>query len=477
MRCFLSAVFITIFFISSSSAQKLWTLEECAAYAIDHNISIRQSESNEQLSEYTLNQAKLNLLPNINGSAGYYFNFGKTVDPTTNQFVNQNTQTNSLQLSAGWPIFLGLQRINAIKENEFSLLASRANTDATEQNILLSVAGAFLDIVYAKENLINANDQLSLSQQQLERSRILAEAGSLPRGSIYNIEAQVAQDELNRVNAENQLALAKLNLSQLMNVNETVDVMVPDINMSNELLQDINKNADSIYQTALKNQAAIKSSEYSLLSSERALAASKGAQYPSLSLFGNLATNYSDAYRQLISFDTISGGVYPIGFVESTGDPVVSPQFDFIPRLGNVPYDKQLRDNFGQFFGLSLEIPIFSNWNTRTNISRSKINVVNAQYNLQSTKLQLQKDVQTAYQDAVGSKNSYEALLKNVTALQRAFDDAQKRFNLGAINSLDYTTAKSNLARAQSDLLQSKYRYIFSLKVLDVYEGKPITLQ
>ncbi len=262
-----------------------------------------------------------------------------------------------------------------------------------------------------------------------------------------------------------------------MNVNETVDVMVPDINMSNELLQDINKNADSIYQTALKNQAAIKSSEYSLLSSERALAASKGAQYPSLSLFGNLATNYSDAYQQLISFDTISGGVYPIGFVESTGDPVVSPQFDFIPRLGNVPYDKQLRDNFGQFFGLSLEIPIFSNWNTRTNISRSKINVVNAQYNLQSTKLQLQKDVQTAYQDAVGSKNSYEALLKNVTALQRAFDDAQKRFNLGAINSLDYTTAKSNLARAQSDLLQSKYRYIFSLKVLDVYEGKPITLQ
>ncbi|MBA2422514.1 MAG: TolC family protein [Chitinophagales bacterium] len=472
------AIFFIVLSATSSSAQKTWTLEQSAAYAIEHNISIRQSQSNEKLSAFTLNQAKLNLLPNLSGSVGYYFNFGKTIDPTTSLFVNQNTQTNTLQLSASWPIFNGLQKLNLIKENEFGLLASRANTQATEQNILLSVAGAFLDIVYAKENLINSNDQLSLSQQQLTRSRILIETGSAAPGSIYNIEAQVAQDELNRVNAENQLALAKLSLAQLMNLSDpVVDVMVPDINMSNELLVDLNKNGDSIYQIALKKQAVIRSSEFALMSSEKALAAIKGAQYPSLSLFGSISTNYSNAYQQLISFDTVSGGISQIGFVESTGEAVVSPELNFVPRLGDVPYYDQLTDNFGQTFGLSLDIPIFNNWNTRTNISRSKINVVNAQYNLQSAKLQLQKDVQIAYQDAVGSKNSYEALLKSVASLQRAFEDAQKRYNLGSINSFDYTTAKSNLSKAQSDLLQSKYRYIFNLKVLDVYQGKPLTLQ
>ena len=455
-------------------AQKLWTLEECASYAKENNISIKQAQLNEQLAEYTLTQSKLNTLPNLTASAGYYFNFGKTIDPTTNLFITQNQQTNTLQLSLGWPIFNGFQKINTIKENEFSLLASHANTANTAQTVLLYVAGGFLDIVYAKENLNNTDDQLRLSQQQLQRTTALVQAGNLAQGSLYDIEAQVATDELNKVTAQNQLDLAKLNLQQLLNLTEPLDVAVPEIAVSNELLQDLNRPIDSIYSTALKTQPSIMNARYNLLSSQKGLAVAKGTQYPTLSFFGSLSTNYSNVYSNPV-FKGFTQEYDTIGFVASTFEPVLAPGvlYDFV----KVPYGTQFKNNFGQAFGFSLDIPIFTNWNARTNINRAKIAVLNSEYNFQSAKLQLQKDVETAYQDAVAAKNSYEAALKGVTALQKAFDDAEKKFNLGAITSLDYTTAKRNLTKAQSDLLQSKYRYIFKLKVLDIYQGKPLTLQ
>lgn len=474
-------VFFILFFTFSQFtlvfSQKVWTLEECAAYATANNISLKQSQLNAQLSDYTLTQSKLNLLPSLNASTGYYFNFGRTIDPTSNLFVNQNTQTNTIQLSVGWPLFNGLQRVNAIKQNQFSLLANEAAAANTEQTILLYVAGGFLDIVYGQENLLAAQEQLTVSRAQMDRTRMLVDAGTLSQGALYDIEAQVANDELAEVNAQNALDIARLNLAQLMNLQEPVQVSVPDISMSTELLRMMNQTADSIYQDALRIQPVIKNAEYTLLSNQRGLAVARGAQYPSLSFFGSLSTNYSDAYQRLGSLDTIIGPPYQIGYVGNTGDAVFSPYFDVVPNFTGVAYGKQLKDNFGQAFGFSLDIPIFNNWNVRTNISRSKINVQNAEYELQSAKQQLQKDVATAYQDAVSAKNSYTAALKSVTSLQKSFDDAQKRFNLGAITSLDYTTAKSNLTKAQSSLLQSKFRYIFKLKVLDLYQGKPLTLQ
>lgn len=471
-------VFLLIgFCILSATAQKLWTLEECADYAIKNNITLKQAELNEELSALTLSQSNLNLLPSVNATTGYYFNFGRTIDPTSNLYVNQNTQTNTVQLSLGWTIFNGFQRLNTIKQNEFSLLASQSNTANTEQNILLYVVGGFLDIVYAQENLANADEQLKLSNTQLERTRILVSSGTLSQSALYDMEAQVANDELNKVTARNQLDIARLNLSQLLNLDETINVQVPDLEMTSELLKDMNLTADSIYSTAVRIQPVIKNAEYSLLSYEKGLAVAKGSLYPSLSFFGSLSTNYSDAYQRLSSIDTVTGEPVPIGYVLSSNEIVVSPGFELIPNYRASGYTDQFKDNFGQAFGFSLDIPIFNNWNTRTLVSKSKINVKNAEYSLQSAKQQLQKDVQTAYQDAVAAKNSYTAALKSVTALEKSFDDAERKFNLGALNSLDYTTAKSNLFKAQSSLLQSKYRYIFKLKVLDLYQGKPLTLQ
>lgn len=461
-----------IFLASFSFAQKTWTLEECVAYAKENNISIKKAQLTQQISESSVLQSKMNFFPNVNASTGYYFNFGKTIDPTSNQFVTQSTQTNTLSLTGSIGLFNGFQRWNTLKQSQFDLLASQANTETTVNNVLLFVVGGFLNIVYAKENLQIAQDQLQLAQDQLVRTRKVVEAGALTQGSEYDIEAQAAQSEVARVTAQNNLDIARLNLSQLLNLSEPIDIIVPPINMTMELEQ-MNKTMVDIYNIALTTQPVIRGAEYQLKSAQKGVSIAKGSLYPSLWLFGSLTTNYSNLYKNY-AFDSTNLVTVPIGFLSTDSTPVLTYQPAFTAQ--DVPFRQQYRDNFGQAFGLTLDIPIFNNWQNRTNVSRSKINLFDAEFNLESAKQTLLKDVQTAYADAVAAKNSYQASLKAVTALQKSFNDAQKKFDVGLINSLDFTIVRNNFTKAQSDLLQAKYTYIFKLKVLDFYQGKPITL-
>lgn len=471
----LRSLFIFLFLLinSLSFAQKTWTLDECIDYAKQNNIQIKKAELNQQLSEYSVLQSKMNFFPGINASTGYYFNFGKTIDPTTNLFVTQNTQTNTFSLNGSLGLFNGFQRWNTLKQSQFDLLASQANTENITQNIELYVVGGFLDIVYAKENLRIAEDQLTLSQDQLDRTRRLVESGVLSQGSLYDLEAQASQSEVTKVTAQNSLDIAKLNLAQLLNISEPLDIVVPEINMTAQL-QEMNKTVNDIYNIALSTQPSIRYADYETKSAEKGLSIARGKLYPSLSLFGSLTTNYTDIYKKY-QVDSSQVNTVPIGFVATDNTPVLT----YVPTVysNSVPLFDQYNDNFVQAFGFTLDIPIFNNWQTRTTISRSKIQVLDAQYNLESAKQTLLKDVQTAYADAVAAKNSYEAALKAVSSYQRSFEDGQLKFNAGLITSLDFTTIKNNYAKSQSDLLRAKYQYIFKLKVLDFYQGKPLTLQ
>jgi outer membrane protein len=468
-----SFLFLSLILIASFSfAQKTWTLEECVAYAKENNISIKKAELTQQLSEYSVSQSKMNFFPSINASTGYYFNFGKTIDPTTNLFVNQNTRTNTLSINGDIGLFNGLQRWNTLKQSQFDLLASQANTENTVNTVLLYVVGGFLNIVYAKENLEITQEQLNLAQDQLSRTKKLVDAGSLTQGSLYDIEAQESQSEVAKVTAQNNLDIAKLNLAQLLNLNEPFDISVPVINMTAELSQ-MNQTMDDIYNIALTTQPSIRGADYQLKSAQKGIDIAKGKLYPSLSMFASLSTNYSNLYKSY-GVDNSNLDTITVGYLSTDGTPVLN--FSPLYKVTDVPLGTQYGDNFGQAFGFSLDIPIFNNWQARNNVSRSKINVLDAQYNLDAAKQQLLKDVQSAYADAVAAKNSYEASLKAVTSLEKSFDDAQKKFDVGLITSLDFTTIKNNFTKAQSDLLQAKYQYIFKLKVLDFYQGKPITL-
>jgi outer membrane protein len=471
----LNRIFVGLFlflFTSPSFAQKQWTLEECVSYAVENNIQVKKAELNQKVTEYSLLQSKLNFLPSVNASTGYYFNYGKTIDPTTNLFVTQNTQTNSLSINAGLGLFSGLQKWNALKQSEFDLLASQANTENVIKNIELYAVGGFLDIVYAKENLKVAEDQLTLSQEQLARTRRLVESGVLPQSSLYDIEAQAAQSEVVKVTAQNTLDLARLNLTQLLNLSEPIDIAVPEINMEQNIAQ-LNVTVNDVYNIALNTQPQIRGAEYQLKSAEKGLSVAKGRLYPTLSLFGSLTTNYSDLYKRY-SVDSTNLTQYTVGYLSTDFTPVVNFTPLYITR--DVPLDQQYKDNFGQAFGFTLDIPIFNNWQIQNNVSRSKISVLDAEYNLDAARQQLLKDVQTAYADAVAAKNSYDAALKGLASLDKSFADAQLKFDSGLITSLDFTTVKSNYVKAQSELLKAKYQYIFKLKVLDFYQGKPLTL-
>jgi outer membrane protein len=473
LRSIVFLILILSFFPSGSSAQKLWTLEECMARAYESNIQLKRAELSQQLSEYSVLQSKMNFFPGLSASTGYYFNYGKTIDPTTNNFVTQNTQTNSWSINGNLGLFNGFQRWNTLRQNEYNVLASEANTQGVSDNVSLYTVGGFLDIIYAKENLKVAEEQLQLSKDQLERTRRLVEAGSLPQSSIYDIEAQAAQSEVARVTAENELDIARLNLTQLLTLPEPIDILVPAIDMTAQL-SEMNKTVKDIYDTALVTQPAVRGAEYRLKSAEKGLSISRGALYPSLYLFGSLTTNYSNLYKRF-AFDTTQIQTIPVGFVITDNTPVVN----YAPSLvsSSVSLFDQYSDNFGQAFGFSLEIPIFNNWANRTNVSRAKVNVLDAKYDLEATRQQLLTDVQKAYADARAAKNSYEAALKAEASYRQSFNDAQAKFNAGAINSLDFTTIKNNFSKSQSDLLRAKYQYLFQLKLLDFYQGKPLTLQ
>jgi outer membrane protein len=238
--------------------------------------------------------------------------------------------------------------------------------------------------------------------------------------------------------------------------------------------EDLNMNVDQVYQIALANQPSIKAADYQSQSAEKGLSIARGKLYPTLNLFGQFSTNYSNLYQTLGSLDTTD--VYTVvGKVLTTNDPVGTPVI--IPHFNSVGLFDQYNDNFGKAFGVTLDVPIFNGWQARTNVSRSKIQVMQSQLNLEEVKQNLLKSVQSAYINAVAGRKQYEATLNEVNSFQRAFDDAKVRFSAGAINSVDYTTAETNLFKAQNDLVQAKYQYIFKLKVLDFYEGKPLTIE
>ena len=449
----------------------MWDLQRCISYALTNNISIQQSQLSEELSKDNLTQSKFSMLPSLNGSLSYGLNFGKNVDPTTNQFITENIQTNSFSLSSGIKLFSGFKTLNEIKQASFDYMASKYGTQTTQNNVTLYVVNAYLQVLYSQESLQNAQDQLTLTQQQDNRTKLLHAAGTLAEGAVFDMAAQVANAELNVVSAQNTFDLARLNLSQLLNLDHLIDIVKPQLQLTPDML--LNQlSADSIYTMALKSQPQVQQSQYGLFSAMKGLSIAHSGMYPSLSAYGSLSTNYSNA----VKLYTVTGtSTVPIGFLlDANHTPVYTLSNQF--STTNKPFNDQFTDNVGQNVGLSLSIPIFNNWMVNTNIKRAQIGVMQAQLNLDQTKMQLQKDVQTAYTDAAAAAKRYSASMKNLDAVQKVFDYTQKKFDAGLISSLDFNTALNNKNKAETDLLQAKFDYILKLKVLDYYQGKPLNL-
>jgi outer membrane protein len=465
--------FITLFCIiligNSSFAQQQWTLQQCIEHAMKNNLQVRIAILNNELNQANLKQSRANVLPNLNFGANNTYNFGKTIDRFTNQFANTRVQSINLGLQTQWNLFNGLQNYHTIKQNEINLMTGKYDIDRTKNDVSLNIANAFLQIVLARELVNITQNQINTTNTQLTRIKKLVDAGALPKFNQYDVESQLSSEELNVVNAQNQLNIANLNLALLLNLNpEEFSISKPEVPNPNDL--PLNFTAQQIYTSALGNQPIIKSAENQVLSAEKGVKIAKSAISPSLVFSGSLGTGYSGLAQQIAGYDST---IATIGYT-AVGDKVYSLFVN--PVLEKSPYGTQFKDNFNRSLGLTLNIPLFNNLQTHTAITRAKINVESARLQLLQTKLDLQRTILQAYTDANGALKKFNATEKSVIALKESFKYVEQRYNVGAANSVDYNTQKNNVTNAEAQLLQAKYEYIFKAKVLDFYLGKAIVL-
>ncbi len=437
------------------SQQKEWSLQECITYALENNIRIRQQDIQTQYQKNALDLAKFRMLPTINGSASHNYSFGRALDQTTYQYTdNERIVSDNFYISGSLTLFNGLQNFNGIKKSRYDLLASQEDLNNIRDNIALTVALEYLQILLNKE-IVNATEsQLQTTLEQIEKTRKLVEAGSMARGNLLQIEAQAAQEELQLINIRNTLETSILNLTQLLELPspEGFAVIVPEIPMDTNSV--VKGNISEIFNIAVGNRPEVKSSEYKLFSSEYDLKIAKGGRSPRLSLSNSFSTGYSDIRKRVLSVDPAT----------------------LQPVYGNYSFADQVNDNINYGIGLSLNIPILNGWQVNKNVANSMLAVENSRYALEGTKKQLYKDIQKSYADASAAMKKYAASLKAVTSTEESFRYTEQKFNVGMVTPVDYNAAKTQLLNAQSDMAQAKYEFIFKTKVLDFYKGIPLNL-
>ncbi|PSR52605.1 TolC family protein [Adhaeribacter arboris] len=452
---------------------KTWTLQECIDQAIKSNLTIQQTQLQADLSRVTLRQAQLNRLPTINGSTAYNLNSGRSIDPTTNSFVSETIKSNNLQVYASVPLFSGGQLINTIKRNNFDNQAAVADVARSRNDIMLNVVTFYIQIIFNNE-ILKANELLrSSTLAQLDRTQKLFNAGSVPETNVLELKAQLASDDVNIITAKNNIDIAKLNLSQLLNLpNAIFELEVPAIPDPDQDV--IIVDANQIFETAQLNLPEVKAADLRVSSALAGIDISRSAYYPQLSFNAGYNTLYSSG-RPLFE-PTGSLVEQTLGFASNDGLPGEELKI-FVPgsRTMKYPYFDQIKDNQSKNIGLSLNVPIFNGFLARNNVSRSKINHQNAVLNTELVRDQLQKSIQQSVADALAAQKKFIAVKNQLAALEQSYKNAEIRFANGVMNATDFNVARNNFTKAQSDLIQAKYDYTFKLKVLDYYQNKPLS--
>ncbi len=458
----------------SLAAQEPWTLEKCIQYAMENNILIKQSVLNTEYNENLLKQSKLGQIPTLSGSGNYNYSWGRVLDQTTYRYSdNQSINSINLGINSRANLFSGLQVRNTIQQNEMNLLASYEDVEKVRNDISLNIAAAYLNIMFNKELLAATQNQLEITGQQVDRTSKMVEAGKLARGNLLEIQAQYASEELNVVNAENQLAISLLGLQQILDlpIDTAFDVVIPVLADPDE--DPLVLNAMEVYRIAEQEMPEIKSAVLGLQSAEKGLAVAKGGRSPQLFMSANFNSGYSDIREQVVSLsDPVQ---VPIG-VTGGGETVFSLNAQEIPTFGAYPFFDQLQDNASAGVGLGLSIPIFNGWQVSGNIANARIMHENARLELQSQKLALYSNIQQAYADALAALKKFTATKQALVSMEESFKYTETRFEVGLVNTVDYNTSKNQLIITQSDLLQAKYDFIFKTKILNFYKGEPITL-
>jgi outer membrane protein len=429
-----------------AKAQKAWTLQECITYALENNLQVKRQEINVQYNKNNLTQSYFNTLPNLNGQFGESYSAGQTYDYFSSKYQNQNTWSGNLGLSSNITLFGGFQTINNIMKSKYDFLKSQSDLEKSKNDISLQLALAYLQVLFTRELVDVSKSKLDVTSLQVERTRKMLEVGNVAQGEFLQIKAQEANDKTSLINAENNLGIAYLDLTQLLDLDSVggFDVVVP-ANIEVELLSAL-ETVPNIYTLALGSMPQIKSAEYTLKSAEKELSMAWGQVSPSVSLGGSLGTFYSTA----------------------AVDPA-SPDTRYLVK-------DQFSDYYSKQFNIGVSIPIFNRLQVKNSISNARLQLNDTHLQLDIAKMALYKEVQQAHADASAAREKYYSSVEAVKYNEEAFKYTSQKLEVGLVNSVDYNIAQNNLISAKSSMLQAKYEYIFKLKILDLYMDKPIVL-
>jgi len=476
------AIRILIFILASQTVhaqpaeKQTWTLQEAVQYALSHNLSIKQSELNKRLSKLQLQQSQLSQLPNLNASVSYGRSFGRSVDPTTNQFVNSNYDFLGANGSADVLLFGWFQKRNQINANKYALEATKADLEQLQNDVSLNVATGYLRAILAREQVRISEKQVALSDAQLSQTRKFVDAGRLPELSAKQLEAQLSNDSATLISNIAAYNSAIIDIKALLNLDfaNPFEIVIPDVDVNDQIsLNELSP--EIIYEAAAKNFGSIRSSEMNVLASQKRVNAAKGALYPQLGLNAQSGTNYATTYKEIKGF-SVTGyqptGAYAVDSSAMRTIPVYQPVVQY--ETQRIPLDKQLSNNFRQTVSLALNIPIFNAWQAQYNVRQAKINLFTSELNKQQAELKLKQDVYKAYNDAYNAIQKYYAAARAVRSAQEAFEFAKKRYELGLTNTVEYLTTQNTQFISESNLQSAKYDLLFKLKVIDYYLGKEI---
>ena len=455
-RNIVTTVLLSIFISISGFAQdKKWGLEECVNYALENNISIKQTALDTDLADQDLISAKGNFVPNVNASASQDWNFGSFIGQDGNR-VSIDSRGNSFGLNTGVTLFNGFRNTSIYKQAQLGIESSELQLSILKDNISVNVVNQYLNILLNKENLKVAEEQVAITEKQVIQVSELVDSGVRPRADLFEVEAQLASDRERLTNVENSLELAKLALTQLLQIsNEGFDVEEIELSLPEVLVE--HKSSNEIYDYALQNRPEIKKAELDIENSILAIDIAKSAYYPTLSFGAGLGTSYQHFQGQ-----------EDLRVVIDPNDPTN------ISLVEN-GFWQQLEDNLGYNLGFRLDIPIFNRMQTKVSVDKAKINKERIAYSLDQAKQDLRSTIEQAYTDAKAAFKQFEASQVSLNAQKEAFKNAQESYNSGVMNSFEFEQVRNRLVNAEANLINAKYNFVFTTKVLDFYLGKPLT--
>ena len=423
--------------ISNAVVAQKFNLQQCIDTAIANNILVRQSNLVMQREGINWNQARLNRLPDLNANLNHGLSQGRSIDPSSNDFVNQQINYANYNINSGLILFNGFNQVNTIKRTAYSYEASKMEWQQEKDNLTLNVILSYLQVLNNEDIVASSTRQAELSQKQLERLEIMDKQGAVIPSQVSDLRGQLMNDQLAILTSKNQLETSKLVLAQYMNIPYSRDMQLDRINVT-ELLTAYMQSPNEIFENATRQFALIKSVDLRKRSAEYAVKAARGELVPSFILSGNLGTNYSSAART---------------------------------STGKIPYNEQLNNNMSSGVGVGIRVPIFNSFSVKNRVKLAKIDWKNAELIEENTKVILRQQIEQAHLNMTNAFERYKTLIQQVDAYTQSFKAAEVRFNSGVGTSVDYLIAKNNMDRASINLISAQYDFVLRKKVLDYYQN------